>query len=495
MRFTASLALIALSLGCATTSETPNDEKKDEPKPPPMAVFEMPTPPATPARKVTKGAVLINGATVMTAAGDIHRPGHVLVVDGNIAAVGPGDGKAPAGATVVDGEGKFVTPGIIDTHSHIGVYPSPWANAHSDGNEAVGPTTPGVWAEHGFWPQDPNIWRAVSGGVTTIQVLPGSANLIGGRSFTAKLKPGVSQREMRFEGAPQGLKMACGENPKRVYGQKSGPQTRMGNTYGFRRVWQQATEYKRKWDQYDRDLAFWKAQQAKDGAEKKDPPSPPGRDLNMETLKLALEGTIKIHNHCYRADDISKMLDLSEEFGFTIRSIHHALEAYKIRDRLAKMKVSASTWADWWGFKMEAFDGIPQNLAMLSQAGAIAIVHSDSANEIRHLNHEAAKARTYGRRVGIEVDDNELLRWITHNPAWAIGVDDKVGTLEVGKHADLVLWSANPFSIYARAEQVYIDGGLVFDRDKRDWHISDFELGHHDARVPQSTKAPKGGAK
>lgn len=468
--------LLAALVGCASTGSA----KKDADKKPPLPPYEFPTPPADPAPRAGEQAVLIRGARIMTAAGQIHEEGHVLMQGGVITSVGPGVGKAPDGARVVNGRGKVVTPGLIDTHSHLGVYAMPGVSPHADGNEVTNRATPEVWAEHSFWPQDPGIWRALSGGVTTMQVLPGSANLIGGRSFTAKLRPGVSAREMRFPGAPQGLKIACGENPKRVYAEKGGPMTRMGNTAHFRAAFQKAQEYRRKNQKYERDYADWKKKKAEKQDEfKDDPPDPPTRNLGLETLMLVLDGKILVHNHCYRADDLSKQLDLAAEFGFTIRSFHHGLGAYKIRHRLAKEEVAVSTWADWWGFKMEAFDGVPQNLAMLSDAGVRAIVHSDSASDIRRLNQEAAKGRAAGRKVGLDASDDEVLRWITANPAWALGVLEKTGTLEVGKMADVVLWDGNPFSVYTRAEKVFIDGELVFDRtDPESRHISDFEVGY-----------------
>jgi imidazolonepropionase-like amidohydrolase len=367
----------------------------------------------------------------------------------------------PAGATTIDGAGKYVTPGIIDTHSHIGVYPNPGVRAHSDGNEATDPTTPEVWAEHSFWPQDPNISRALAGGVTTIQVLPGSANLMGGRSVTVKLVPGRTVEEMKFPGAPYGMKMACGENPKRVY-RNRGPSTRMGEFADDRQEFQRAVEYKRRWDRWERER-------------KGDPPS---RDLGMETLKGILEGKIHPQIHCYRADEMVHMINLSKEFDFRIRSFHHAVEAYKIRDFLAREEVSASMWADWWGFKMEAYDAVRANVALVHDAGARAIVHSDSEDGIQRLNQEAAKAMAAGRAAGIEITEEDAIRWITINPAWAIGVDDHTGSLEPGKMADVVVWSANPLSVYAKAEKVFIDGALVYDRsDPARQPISDFEKG------------------
>lgn len=502
-------ALALLCVACATTDVRPDEKADDKPDvaPPPFAAYVPPKEPPDPPARDDSAPVLIRNATILTAAGGSFPRGHILLDKGRIRSVGEGPGAAPDGATVIDAQGRFVTPGLIDSHSHLGVYPLPSVAAHWDGNEATRPVTAEVWAEHSFWPQDPSIWRALSGGVTTIQVLPGSANLIGGRSFVAKLRPDVSARLMRFPGAPQGLKMACGENPKRVYGSRySAPSTRMGNVAGYRAAFQRALEYKRRWDKYARDLALWQKKQddkaeeqaddddkaqekrATKRAKKKgddkpdDPPEPPARDLQLETLAAVLDGKLLVHNHCYRADEMSLMLDLAKEYGFHIRSFHHALEAYKIRHRLAEEGVATSTWADWWGFKMEAFDGIPQNLAMLADAGARAIVHSDSETDIRHLNQEAQKARVAGRKVGIELDDNEVLRWVTANPAWALGVDDQVGTLEVGKMADVVVWDQHPFSVYARATKVFIDGELVYDRDEGVLPLSDFELGITDPR-------------
>ncbi|SVC46276.1 uncharacterized protein METZ01_LOCUS299130, partial [marine metagenome] len=284
----------------------------------------------------------------MTAAGGEIEGGSVALRDGRI--VGVGDQiSAPAGAEVVDVVGKFVPPGLIDTHSHLGVYPAPATPAESDGNESIAPNTSHVWAEHSFWPQDPQIPRAIAGGVTTIQALPGSANLFGGRGVTLKLVPARSVQEMKFPGAKHGLKMACGENPKRVYGQKSGPRTRMGNVAGYRKAFIEAEEYARKW-------AKWEADSEGDA---------PGRDLGKETLAAVLAGEILVHNHCYRADEMLVMLDVAREFDYQIRSFHHAVEAYKIGPELAAAGTAASMWSDWWGFKEESMDGILENAALV----------------------------------------------------------------------------------------------------------------------------------
>jgi imidazolonepropionase-like amidohydrolase len=406
---------------------------------------------------------LIRGGTVMTAAGEVIPNGQVLLVDGKIAAVGA-TVDAPAGARVVDAAGRFVTPGIIDTHSHLGAYASPGVQAHSDGNEATSPVTAEVWVEHSVWPQDPGFTRALEGGITTLQILPGSANLIGGRSVTLRNVPARTVQAMKFPDAPYGLKMACGENPKRVYGNRGGPSTRMGNVAGYRAAWIRAADYRRRWDEWE-----------KNG---RDASKAPTRDLELETLAEVLRGNILVHNHCYRADEMAQMIDIAREFGYPIRSFHHGVEAYKVRDLMARDSISGSLWADWWGFKMEALDFTRANVALVHNAGARAIVHSDDPTGIQKLNQEAAKAMQAGREAGLQISENDALRWITANAAWALGVHDRVGTLETGKNADVVIWSHNPFSVYARADQVFIDGALMFDRmDPRRQPRTDFEVG------------------
>jgi imidazolonepropionase-like amidohydrolase len=355
-----------------------------------------------------------------------------------------------------------VTPGIIDDHSHLGVYAAPGGNALSDGNEATSPTTPQVWAEHSVWPQDPQFPRNLAGGVTTLQVLPGSANLIGGRSVVLKVVPGRTVQEMKFPGAKYGLKMACGENPKRVYGNRGGPQTRMGNVAGYRAAWIRAADYRRKWDK-------WNADHKGDA---------PTRDLGLETLAEVLRGNILVHNHCYRSDEMAQMIDIAHEFGYKIRSFHHGVEAYKIADLLAKEGIGASIWADWGSFKMEALDAVKANMALVDHAGARVIVHSDDPSGSQRLNQEAAKAMAAGAEIGLPVSEDQAIKWLTINPAWALGLDDRIGSLETGKNADIVLWTGDPFSVYSKPEKVWIDGALLYDRlDPSEQWRTDFELG------------------
>jgi imidazolonepropionase-like amidohydrolase len=436
-------------------------------------------------------AVLLQHATVMTATGKRYSPGFVLMENGTIAAVGEGDGPAPKeGTVVVDAHGRFVTPGIIDPHSHMGVYPVPDTEGHDDGNELTDPVTAGLRAEHSFWPQDPALERAVAGGVTTIGVLPGSGNLIGGRGIVMHLVPQRGARAMRFPGAPEILKMACGENPKRVYREmKRAPTTRMGNLRAVREAFLRAQKYTREWDDWTKKQREARPPPADaDKKHDKGEEKSPDRDLALETLALVMRGDILVEWHCYQADDMLAALQIADEFGFKVRAFHHALEAYKIRDVLAARGVAAVTWDDWWGFKMESYDGIPENLALVTEAGARAVVHSDSPIAIQILNQAAGKSLAAGRAAGVKLDDDDALRWLTANPAWALGIDDQVGTLEPGKRGDVVVWSESPFSVYARAELVYIDGQAVFDRAHVGAPWSDFELGVRGMPAKQEAK-------
>lgn len=405
---------------------------------------------------------LVTNVTIYDGEGGKIERGQALFADGKIVAIGQ-TVEAPAGTTVIDGTKKYLTPGIIDVHSHLGNYPSPGVQANSDGNEATSPVTADVWAEHSVWPQDPGFSRALAnGGVTTLQILPGSANLFGGRSVVLKNVYARTVQAMKFPGAPYGLKMACGENPKRVYGAKGRqPSTRMGNVAVNRQTWARAAEYKRRWDKYE-----------KEGGEA------PTRDIGMDTLRGVLAGEILVQNHCYRADEMGIVMDMAKEFGYKVTAFHHAVEAYKIGDLLKANGTCAAVWADWWGFKMESYDAISENLALLDTAGACGMIHSDDANGIQRLNQEVAKALAAGRRAGMQISDAQAWTWLTYNPAKALGIADKTGSLKPGKMADVVLWNNDPFSVYSRPEKVWVDGALLYDaNDPRRRPVSDFELG------------------
>jgi len=408
--------------------------------------------------------IALVGATVLTATGEEIANGTVLMEDGKIAAVGAAL-AVPGGYRTVDARGKWVTPGVIDAHSHLGAWAQPESvEMHNDVNEMTDPNTAQVWIEHSVWPQDPGFDAAREAGVTTMMILPGSGNLFGGRTVTLKNVPSVTMQGMKFPGAPQGLKIACGENPKRVYGARGrSPATRMGNVAGYRKAWIDAADYARKWDRWEKG----------DGAG-----DPPKRDLQLETLAGVLTGEILVQNHCYRADEMAVMIDIAREFGFKIRTFHHANEAYKVAPLLAKEDICVATWASWWGYKMEVFDAIEENAALVHAAGGCAIIHSDDPIVIQRLNQEAAAALSAAWRAGIQISKADAVRWFTANPAKALGIADRIGTLEPGKNADVTLWSHDPFSIYARAEKVWIDGGIVFDRaDPSYRRHSDFLLG------------------
>lgn len=427
---------------------------------------------------------LLTNATLLDGTGKRLENADIYLANGEISWLGAGD-SAPD-ATVIDATGLWITPGLIDVHSHLGVYPSPGVAAHSDGNEATAPVTAEVWAEHSIWPQDPGFTRALAGGVTAMQILPGSANLFGGRGVTLKNVPSLSYQGMKFPGAPHGLKMACGENPKRVYGSRDqSPSTRMGNVAAYRSAWIRAQRYQADWDRYYQAVADGTSAESSnggDGASVADAlltNTPPRRDLELETLAGALRGDILVHMHCYRADEMLTILDMAEEFGYRVGTFHHGVEAYKIADELAANGVCGALWADWWGFKIEAYDGIQENIALVDRPeGGCAIVHSDSDEGIQRLNQEAAKAMTRGNRAGLDIPPERAIRWITANAAKSLGIDGVTGTLEAGKMADVVVWNQNPLSVYAKPLRVYIDGALRYERDNPALNPeSDFELG------------------
>lgn len=473
--FCESSAVLLIAFVCAANSANAQSEAQPEAQSeaqPKAQAYAQPNAEVYPStyQPLASEPVLIVNATILTGTGQRLDNASLLLIDGKVAELSDGKTiKADREVTTLDAEGRWVTPGLIDVHSHLGVYASPGLEAHSDGNEMTAPSTANVWAEHSIWPQDPGFTRALAGGVTSMQILPGSANLIGGRGVTVKNVSSVSYQGMKFPGAPYGLKMACGENPKRVYGSKGlAPSTRMGNVAGYRAQWIEAQKYIADWAKYQADVGAGKEVTTR-----------PVRDLRLETLAGVLHGEILVHMHCYRADEMMTVLDMADEFSYQIAAFHHAVEAYKIADELAEAKTCGALWADWWGFKAEAYDGIQENIAIVDRAKrGCAIVHSDSAEGIQRLNQEAAKAMTSGIASGMVITPEHAIQWITANPAKSMGILNQTGTLEPGKMADVVIWDGNPFSVYAKADQVFIDGALVYDRhDPAKQPVTDFELG------------------
>jgi len=414
---------------------------------------------------------LLKNANIYDGEGNEFIDYDLLIQDGKIKAIGPNLDSDIENVAIYDLSGMWVTPGIIDLHSHMGVYSAPGVKTSSDGNESTSPVTADVWAEHSVWTQDPQFSLALQGGITTFHVLPGSANLIGGRGTTFKNIQSNTIQGMKFPEAPHSLKMACGENPKRVYGsRRQAPSTRMGNIAGYRKAWIKAAKYRENMNSYES-----KSDEAKEIV------SPPTRDLELDTLAGVLNGEILVQNHCYRAEEMAMMIDIAKEFGYKITAFHHAVEAYKIADLLADNNICGAMWADWWGFKHEAYDMVQENIAIIDQARngtGCAVVHSDDAIGIQHLNQEAAKALAAGNRAGFDISKARAMKWITSNPAKAAGIEDTTGSLVEGKNADVVIWNKNPFSVYAIAQKVFIDGNLMFDRSQPSSKpVSDFDLG------------------
>lgn len=387
--------------------------------------------------------IVIEHATLYPATSAIIQDGSIVIVDGKITDIGAGI-ATPSGAKVIDGRGKHVLPGFIDTHSHMGVYAWPGVDANSDGNELTDPISPQVDALDSVYPQDPAFKRAAAGGVTTVQILPGSGNLIGGKAVTLHvISNAVTVDEMVFREAPRGIKMALGENPKRVYGDRNQlPSTRMGNIYVLRDAFIKTQEYREKWNRFN---------------SKKDD-SAPERNLKWETLSQVLDGTLLVHVHCYRADEMMHMIELADEFKFKIKSFQHSLEAYKVADILAQKHIAAATWADWWGFKMEAWTAVPWNAAYLVSKGVVVNMHSDSSDIVQRLNVEAEKTLKYG------MSEADALKTITIFPAQMLGIDSITGSLEKGKFADIVIMDGPPFSIYSHVLQTMVQGRTTYDR-------------------------------
>jgi imidazolonepropionase-like amidohydrolase len=396
-------------------------------------------PPQSSANPGPANDVVIKGGTVLTVTHGKIENGSVYIHNGKIAAVGA-TVNAPANAQVIDATGKFVMPGIIDSHSHLAL--------DSDVNEATSPVTPAMKMIDAFENTDKGLYHALAGGVTSLLLLHGSANMIGGEAVVIKNKFGLSRDQMLFPNAPRSIKFASGENPKRVYGSRNQlPSTRMGNFEVLRAAMQEAKDYMRDWDDYNA-----KVQRGEKDAR------PPKKDLKLEQLADILRGKLLVQIHCYRADEFLTEMAIAKEFGYKIRAFHHALEVYKVADKVAAEGIGMATWADWWGYKYEAWDAIPWNAVMSMRKGVRVAIKSDSNDFVRRLNQDAAKTMRYGGAT-----EEEALKMITINPAWIIGVDDRVGSLDVGKDADITIWDKHPLSSYARVEKVLIDGDVYFD--------------------------------
>jgi imidazolonepropionase-like amidohydrolase len=385
----------------------------------------------------TSRVTLIRNATILTVTNGTITGGSILIRDGKIAALGP-NVTAPADAQVIDATGKFVMPGIIDAHSHIA------ADAINEGSVAVSAM---VGIRDVLDPDDLAIYEAAAGGVTTANILHGSANPIGGRNAVIKMRWGADAEGLLVAGAPPGIKFALGENTKRDREPDRYPATRMGVMDVIREAFLEAREYQRQW------RAFETARRARQ------PAIPPRRDLKLETLAEILDGKRLVHAHSYRADEILQLIRLAEEFGFKIATFQHVLEGYKVADEIARHGAGASTFSDWWAYKVEAYDAIPYNAALMTQRGVTVSINSDSREEMRHLNQEAAKTMRYGG-----LSETEALRLVTLNPAQQLGIADRVGSIEVGKDADLVVFNNHPLSVYSQVEQTLIDGQVYFDR-------------------------------
>jgi imidazolonepropionase-like amidohydrolase len=398
----------------------------------------------------TAQTTLIRNATVLTVTkGDVEN-GSVLIENGKIAAVGQNI-SAPADATVVDATGKFLMPGIIDCHSHTAI--------EGGVNEGTVSDSSMVNIKDVLDPTDINIYRALAGGLTISNVLHGSANAIGGQTIVVKLRYGKSAPEMIMQGAKPGIKFALGENPKRQGypgnffsagpTERRYPGTRMGVEEVIRESFTEAKNYQAEWKEYN------------DRVARGEHPIPPRRDLRLEPLVEVLEGKRYVHAHCYRADEILMLLRVADEMGFKVRTLQHVLEGYKVAKEIADHGAGASTFSDWWSYKIEAYDATPYNVAIMMRHGVVVSVNSDSDELQRHLNLEAAKSMRYGG-----LNEAEALALVTINPAKQLGIDDQVGSIEVGKSADLVLYDQHPLSNYSKALKVWIDGHEYFDRDR-----------------------------
>ena len=409
-----------------------------------LALFALASPAA---RAQESNVTVIQNATILTVTHGTIEHGSILIRNGKIAAVGK-DVKVPAGAQVIDAAGEYVTPGIIDCHSHIAV--------DGDVNEGSISVSSMVNIADVLNPEDKSIYWDLAGGVTAANILHGSANSIGGQSVVIKMKYKKGADALIIPDAPRIIKFALGENVKRSnFGPPPGtpkryPATRLGVEETIRQAFVEAKEYTKQWDDYNR-------RKAASGQNL----IPPRRDLKLDPLVEVLEGKRYVHSHCYRADEILMLIRVANEFGFKVRTFQHVLEGYKDAAEIAKAGAGASTFSDWWSYKMEAYDAIPYNAAIMTEHGVVVSINSDSAEEARHLNQEAAKSIRWGG-----LSDDDALKLVTLNPAIQLGIDKRVGSIDVGKDADLVIYNKYPLSVYAVAQKTLIDGQVYFDRDK-----------------------------
>jgi imidazolonepropionase-like amidohydrolase len=415
---------------------------------------------------------LIKSGTILTVTKGTIEKGDILIRDGKIAEVGQGL-TPPEGAKVIDAKGLFVMPGIIDCHSHIAV-----AGSVNEGSVSVSSM---VNIADVLNPEDIDIYRDLAGGVTTANILHGSANAIGGQTIVIKLRWGKRAKDLPFEGALPGIKFALGENPKRSGFSISGtppryPSTRMGVMDVYREAFSEAVDYKKAWDDYKSKKAAGETNLI-----------PPRRDLKLEPLLEVLEGKRLVHIHCYRDDEILQMIGVAEEFHFKIATFQHVLEGYKVADEIAQSGAGASTFSDWWAYKVEAYDAIPYNAALMTEHGIVVSVNSDSAEEARHLNQEAAKSMKWG---GLSYD--EALKLVTINPAIQLHIADRVGSIEPGKDADLAIYNKDPLSVYAVPQKVLIDGQVYFDRQQDIAHRAALEK-EKKALLEKESKAAEAG--
>ena len=400
--------------------------------------------------------ILIQNATILTISHGNIEHGSILIRGGKIAALGT-DVKAPSDATVIDANGQFVMPGIVDCHSHIAVDGSVNEGAPAVSSMARIPDV--------LNPDDVDIYRDLAGGVTAANILHGSANPIGGQTVVIKLRWGKPASALPFEGALPGIKFALGENPKRSnFGPPPGvpqlyPATRMGVEEVIRQAFTEAREYKKQWDDYNQRKAAGEQNLM-----------PPRRNEALEPLVEVIEGKRYVHSHCYRADEILMLLRVAKEFGFKVQTFQHVLEGYKVADEIAASGAGGSTFSDWWAYKMEAFDAIPYNAALMTDRGVVVSINSDDAEEATHLNQEAAKSMKFG---GLSA--NDALKMVTLNPAIQLGIDNRVGSIDVGKDADLVIYNHDPLSVYAVPQKTLIDGQIYFDRARDITHRAEIE--------------------